>query len=131
MNKAGKFLLMVLGSFSVALGFLGIVLPLLPTTPFLLLAAFCYARASQRAYHWLTGNRWFGVYLKNYQEGRGLTRKHKISAIALLWAGMGATTLWAVSAWWLAWLLLGIASAVTWYLLKLPTANLAIAEESG
>jgi uncharacterized protein len=118
-----RIFLLSVGSLSAALGFLGIFLPLLPTTPFLLLAAFCYARSSERAYTWLRTNRWFGEYLRNYQEGRGLSRGHKISAISLLWTSIGSTVVWVVSSWWLALMLIGIALGVTVHVIKLPSTS--------
>ena len=82
-------LLFVLGSFFVGLGILGIFLPLLPTTPFLLLAAACYIRSSRKFYTWLTGNRWFGVYIRHYQSGKGIPLKVKLFSIGLLWITIG------------------------------------------
>ncbi|PKK85447.1 MAG: DUF454 domain-containing protein [Thermoplasmata archaeon HGW-Thermoplasmata-1] len=73
------------GTFFVGLGVLGIFLPLLPTTPFLLLAAACYAKGSKRFYNWLLSNKWFGNYIKNYREGKGVPLKVKILSISLLW----------------------------------------------
>ena len=66
-----KWTLILVGSLSIGLAFLGIFLPLLPTTPFLLLAAACYLRSSDRFYHWLIYHKWFGNYIRNYREGRG------------------------------------------------------------
>lgn len=80
-----KIFLIIVGTISVALGILGIVLPILPTTPFLLLAAACYFRSSKRFYNWLMTNKLFGEYIKNYYEGRGIPLKTKIFAILLLW----------------------------------------------
>ena len=84
MHSLIKIILISVGSLSVLLGILGIFLPLLPTTPFLLLAALCYSRSSERFYQWLVTNRWFGEYIRNYREGRGITSKHKISILCLL-----------------------------------------------
>ncbi len=72
-SQVKKWTLIVAGTICVCLGVAGIFLPLLPTTPFLLLAAVCYAGSSPRFYHWLMNNRWFGRYIKNYREGKGLT----------------------------------------------------------
>ena len=66
------------GTFFVGLGIIGIFLPLLPTTPFLLLAAACYARSSKRFYNWLLNNKWFGNYIKNYRERKGIPLQIKI-----------------------------------------------------
>ena len=79
-----RILLIACGTLCVALAVLGLFLPVLPTTPLLLLAAVCYARSSERFYHWLMTNRWFGAYIRNYREGRGIPLWHKVLAISLL-----------------------------------------------
>ena len=84
-NRLIRWLLISAGTLFVGLGILGIFLPLLPTTPFLLLAAACYARSSKRFHHWLLNNRLFGNYIKNYQKGKGIPIKVKFSSIILLW----------------------------------------------
>lgn len=120
LKKVKRNLLIISGTLSVGLGILGMFLPLLPTTPFLLLAGYCYARSSKRFYNWLINNRWCGEYIKNYQEGKGITLKHKVVAIILLWLTM-SYSIWLVSAWWVRCLLLGIASGVSIHLLRLRT----------
>jgi uncharacterized protein len=84
-DKVKKRLLVICGTFCVGLAIIGIVIPLLPTTPFLLLAAMCYMRGSQRLYHALLSNRVFGSYLKNYLECRAMSLKNKIWTLSLLW----------------------------------------------
>ncbi|MEM2099062.1 MAG: YbaN family protein [Candidatus Bathyarchaeia archaeon] len=81
-----KIALIVVGTFSLALGAIGVFLPILPTTPFLLLAAACYCRSSERMYCWLLNNKWFGEYIRNYKEGKGIPLKTKIAVLAVLWA---------------------------------------------
>jgi len=85
-KKSVRILLLIVGSISLFLGAIGIFLPILPTTPFLLLSTACYLRSSERMYNWLLNNRWFGEYIKNYQAGRGIPMKTKILAITMLWA---------------------------------------------
>ena len=85
-SKPQRVLLIICGTISLALGIIGIVIPVLPTTPFLLLAAACYARSSEKFYNWLMGNRVFGSYIRNYREGRGIPLKVKAIAITFLWA---------------------------------------------
>jgi len=88
-------LLIIAGTLSLAIGIVGIFVPLLPTTPFLLLAAGCYLRSSQRFYNWLMGSRWLGGYIRNYFEGRGIPVKVKLFIIALLWVTIGIS-IWLV-----------------------------------
>src|SRR5512138_617244 len=74
-------------------GAIGMVLPILPTTPFLLAAAACFCKSSTRMYNWLLGNKWFGEYIKNYREGRGLPMRTKITALIILWVTIGVSTI--------------------------------------
>jgi len=86
-----KRLLIGAGTLCTVLGIIGIFVPILPTTPFLLLAAACYMRSSERFYHWLINNRIFGAYVRNYIEGRGMPIKIKIFTVLLLWLTIGLT----------------------------------------
>lgn len=115
-----RALLVVCGSVCVALGVLGIFLPLLPTTVFLLMAAACYARSSDRFYQKLVTNRWLGSYIVNHREGRGMRRRDKTITLILLWVGIGATMIWTAESVWLRLLLLGIAASVTVHVVRLP-----------
>ncbi len=121
MKRFGRILLIAGGSLCVALGVVGIAMPILPTTPFLLLAAFCYARASGRFYDWLIRNRWCGDYIRNYREGRGIARRQKALTIALLWLSIGCTALFAVSLWWVRLMLAAVAVGVTTHILAIKT----------
>ena len=91
-----RYLLILSGTISLAIGIVGIFTPILPTTPFLLLAAACYLRSSQRFHHWLMNNRVFGSYIRNYTEGRGIPIRVKLFTIALLWVTIGIS-IWAVN----------------------------------
>ncbi|RJG15708.1 DUF454 domain-containing protein [Massilia cavernae] len=84
-----KTVLNIIGAIAVVLGILGIFLPLLPTTPFLLLASACFARGSTRLHGWLLGNRVCGEYLRNYEAGRGIPARAKVTVLVLLWASIG------------------------------------------
>jgi uncharacterized membrane protein YbaN (DUF454 family) len=121
MNSVFRICFISAGTVCVALGVLGIFLPVLPTTPFLLLAAFCYARSSERLHRWLLTNRWFGDYIKNYREGRGMRLRDKALALALMWLTIGWTVSSAIPVWWGKAGLLAIALAVTIHLLRLKT----------
>ena len=85
LSRTKKKVILVVGFICLALGILGIVVPLLPTTPFLLLAAACFVRASDRLYQWLINHKLFGLYIRNYREYKAIPLKMKISSIALLW----------------------------------------------
>jgi len=123
MRDLGKILCGVAGTLFVALGVVGIFLPVLPTTPFLLLAAVCYARSSQRFYDGLLTNRWCGEYIRIYRAGRGIPVQQKAVAIVLLWLTIGCTALFAVSVWWVRVVLFGIAVGVTIHLLAMKTVR--------
>jgi uncharacterized membrane protein YbaN (DUF454 family) len=88
-SRTSRLLWNIAGTFFLSLGAVGIVIPLLPTTPFLLLAAACYLRGSARMYNWMLTNRYFGVYLKNYIEGKGIPPRVRIATIVLLWTVIG------------------------------------------
>ena len=74
-----------LGLISMTLGFIGIPVPGLPTTPFMILAAACFARSSQRFYDWIINNKLFGQHVKNYREGNGIPKKSKPIILATMW----------------------------------------------
>ena len=83
-NPLAKLMWVSLGSLFVGLGAIGVIVPGLPTAPFLILAAACYIRSSQRLYDWLISNKRFGPYLKDYREGKGIPRKAKRLAVAMI-----------------------------------------------
>ena len=118
-KKLLQGLLITCGTLCVGLGVLGIFLPLLPTTVFLLLAAACYARSSERFHRKLLNHRFLGAYIRNYRDGRGMAPREKAITIGLLWIGIGATMIWSVSAWWLRGVLLLIAVSVTVHVARL------------
>ena len=84
-----KIILNAIGVLAVILGVLGIFLPLLPTTPFLLLASACFARGSTRMHNWLQTNRVFGKYLRDYENGKGIPLRGKIWILIFMWTSMG------------------------------------------
>lgn len=122
-NAVTRWALRLAGGGLVAVGVLGIFLPLLPTTIFLLGAAACFGKSSPGAYRWLTTNRWFGRYLREYREERGATAGTKLFSIASLWIGIGAAGYFVRAMPWLDVLLVAIAMAVTFHLLSLRTVG--------
>lgn len=120
-NRFNRYLLIIAGMISVFLAFLGIFLPLLPTTPFLLLAAFLFSKSSDKFYNWLINNKLFGSFIKNYREGKGVSRQAKFISLTSLWLVIGSTAIYAVQNIYIKILLLLIATAVTIHLLVIPT----------
>ena len=84
-----RFLWNIAGTVFLVIGLIGIPLPVLPTTPFLLLAAACYLRGSVRMYRWMHSNRYFGKYLTDYRAGMGIPKKTKAYSVATLWTVIG------------------------------------------
>lgn len=116
-----RLLLIIIGTVLTGLGILGIFLPVLPTTPFMLLAAICYGRSSQRLYTWLLYNRWFGKYIRNYIQKKGIPLRVKVITIAILWVTIGTSAVFAVDSLILRVILAVIAIVVTIHLLLVPT----------
>jgi len=115
-EKLKRQLLLTAGTASLAVGIIGIFIPVLPTTPFLLLAAGCYLRSSPRFYNWLMNNRWLGAYIRNYIEGRGIPLKVKLFTIILLWATIGIS-IWLVANTVVTVILLIVAAGVTLHII--------------
>ncbi len=116
-----RILYIILGSISLGLGVLGIFLPVLPTTPFLLLAAALWFKNSPKLYDWMIGNRYFGEYVRNFRENRAIPLRAKIASITLMWMAILASAFLAVNAWWLRAVLIAIAAGVTWHILSYKT----------
>lgn len=86
LNSIKKYLLIFLGSLSLTLGIIGAFIPVLPTTPFLLLASFCYLRSSKKMYDWLINHKILGAYIYSYTIYKAVPRKTKIGALVFLWS---------------------------------------------
>lgn len=119
-NKIVRGTLIALGTVFVGFGVVGIFLPILPTTPFFLLAAACYARSSERFYYWILHNRWFGNYIKNYREGKGISLTVKLWTIFALWFTI-LLSVFIVDDYYVKVLLLFIAAAVTLHIVTIKT----------
>jgi len=120
-SNLSRWALIIIGSFFTGLGILGIFLPLLPTTPFLLLAAACYIRSSERFYNWLINNKWLGNYIKNYLEGKGVSLKAKVFSISLLWITIGYSAVFIVNTFPIRIILILIVIDITIYILSIRT----------
>lgn len=115
-----KILYNVLGTFFVGLGVAGIFLPLVPTTPFLLLASACYVRGSKRLHDWLMNHRYLGTYIKNIKERRGMPMRAKLITIGFLWVSIGFS-IYSIGRWTATAFLLCTAACTTTYILKMKT----------
>lgn len=122
-TRLTKGLLMAAGLVSVGLGVLGVVLPVLPTTPFLLLAAACFVRSSERLHRWLLENRVFGEYLRRYRAGEGLPLASKITTLVLLWTTLAISAFVGVPPrlWWVRLLLFLVGAGVTLHIVRIKT----------
>jgi len=118
-----KGILVSSGTLFLIIGIIGIFIPLLPTTPFLLLAAACYIRGSKKFYNWLIKNKWLGEYIKNYQEGRGVPLNVKIITIIVLWLTIMISIIIFVSNFIIQIILFFIAIGVTIHILTIKTLN--------
>lgn len=119
-RRSVRVLFVVAGSVSLVLGIIGIFVPLLPTTPFLLLASACYLRGSERLHRWLLSHGRLGAHIRAFEEGRGIPRRAKIVAIGALWISIafGATKVESAIA---SGGMIAVAVGVAVYLLRLPT----------
>jgi len=116
-----RCILIAIGWLSIILGVIGIFVPVLPTVPFLLLAAACFARSSERFYNWLINHKQLGPLIHDYLSGTGMPLRAKISALILIWLSILISAFILVHLFWVRFLLLGIATCLTFYLLRLPT----------
>lgn len=116
-----RVVLIVVGTVSVGIGVIGIFVPLLPTTPFLVLSAICYLRSSERFYKWLINNRLLGDYVKNWMEGRGITIRMKVSMICLLILTIAFSIVFVVNSLVVRVILLLIMIGVSIHIIRLPT----------
>lgn len=120
-GSAKRLLPISCGLLCVGLAVLGWILPLVPATPFLLLAAQCFARSSPRLHRWLHANPLFGRHLRGYAGGRGLPWTWKAGTLALIWGSIAFSLTLVAHAMWLRVLLGAVALGVSWHILRLPT----------
>lgn len=120
-NQLLKWILITAGTIFIGIGIIGIFIPILPTTPFLLLAAACYARSSTRFYNWLMNNKLIGAYIKNYREKRGIPLKIKVFTIFLLWITILFSVFFILLISWIKIILIIIAIGVTIHILTIKT----------
>jgi uncharacterized protein len=116
-----RYAYLVSGFLLVAIGIIGIFLPLLPTTIFLILASACFVKSSPKANEWLRNNKFLGPYLKNYQNKTGLTIKSKIFTIIFLWLSIGISAFYLTNEFYIRMLLLVIGAGVSTHIIYIKT----------
>lgn len=116
-----KALYILIGTLSLILGIIGIFVPLLPTTPFLLLTAALYVRSSPRLYDWLIHQKYLGNYIRNFRENKAIPLKAKIISISLIWITMLYCIIFIIPYWWLKILLLLIGTGTSCHILSFKT----------
>ena len=116
-----KIILVILGSISLALGIMGIFMPLLPTTPFLLLAAALFFRSSPRLYEWLLNQKRLGPYIRNFREYKAIPLRAKIISVSMVWLTLSYCAYILHSQPWLSALMIALAIAITWHILSYKT----------
>jgi len=119
-HRSVRYTLLAIGWLSVLLGVIGIFVPVLPTTPFLLLAAACFVRSSRRFYLWLVHHKHLGPWIRDYLEGNGIPLKGKVYAIGLMWLSIGLSCYLVPMPWARAFMLTS-AVLVTLYILRQKT----------
>mgnify|MGYP006050624859 FL=1 len=115
-----KFLIFI-GSLSLFLGLLGIALPLLPTTPFLLLSATCYFHGSDKLYHWLMAHPTLGPYIHSFREEKAIPLRAKVVSVTMVWVTLLYCIFFVVNSLWIKLLLLFLAIAISWHILSYAT----------
>jgi uncharacterized membrane protein YbaN (DUF454 family) len=110
-----------LGAVLFAVGAIGAVIPVLPTTPFILASFLCFGKSSKRAEKWISNNRYFGSYIENYKTKQGVPLDVKLKSILFLWIGIIASLIIFSHQIYLFILLLIIGAAVTAHILLLKT----------
>lgn len=124
-----RWLLVGVGVVSVGLGTLGIFVPLLPTTPFLLLAAACFVRSSDRLHHWLMNHRVYGPVIRGYREHRALPASSKVTILVFTWTAILSSVLILTHP--MRFVLLAPAIGATWMMIRMPTLDPALLRSDG
>lgn len=128
MVKRVKYLLLLaLGWLSVTLGVVGIFLPIMPTTPFILLAAWCFARTSPRFHQWLRNHKHLGLIVRSWEDGNGIPLKVRNRVLFLLWFSLTFSTL-LLQSWQIGLVFLAVGIGVTIYLLRQPILDVEQAQ---
>lgn len=122
-NPLVRYSLFALGWLSFVLGMIGLLLPVVPTSPFLILSAACFLRSSPRFYHWLTGHPWFGRFIRDFLDGKGIPRRVKALILLVLWTTILSSALLIVRIGWVTATMCSIAALVSIYIIRLPNGE--------
>lgn len=121
MGETKRIIYIILGSFFLILGAVGIFIPLLPTTPFWLLTCWFYLRSSDKLYNRAMSNRYFGSYVRNFLVDKAIPLRSKIISVSIMWLSAIMTSLYLIEYLWVKILLILISAGVTWHILSFPT----------
>lgn len=124
-----RVLLITAGNISLGLGIVGVFLPVLPTTPFLILSATCFLNSSGRLYNWLINHRVLGLYIRSYMKYKAISLKSKIVAIIIMWVFILSSAIFFVPILWVKFLLIVIATVVTIHISRIKTLTKDMLEE--
>ena len=120
-NRALRLLLATLGWVFVGLAFVGVFIPILPTTGPVILAAFLFSKSSERFDHWLVSNRFFGSIVQDWREGRGFTVRAKVVAVVAIIVSFTITSLWVVNGLYVRAAFWVLAAGIAAYVVSRPT----------
>jgi uncharacterized membrane protein YbaN (DUF454 family) len=118
-----KYLLIISGSICLALGVIGIFLPVLPTTPFLLLAAAAYVRSSEKLYQWLLSQKLLGTYIRNFREHKAIPLHAKIISISMIWITLTYCAITVGESVWIKAAFILLAIGISWHILSYKTSK--------
>ncbi len=120
-NRFLRVLLLTGGFLFTFLAILGAILPLVPTTPFLIAAAACFYRSSDRFYRMIMNNRYFGHYLRDYQSGKGIPLRVKVVSLGFMWLSTLISVIFFIPFLWLQILVITFSAGVTVHIVKIRT----------
>lgn len=120
-NPITRILLLIAGILATLIGFAGIFIPLLPTTPFLLLASWCFVRSSDKLDRILKENKFLGPYIRNYREKKGITKRNKIYSLVFLWISLMVSFYFSPDWWWLWIILIAVGIGVSYHIISFTT----------
>ena len=122
-EKTAKLIYNIIGTISLIIAFIGVVLPVLPTTPFVLLSAACYYKGSERLHRWLSSNKVFGPIIRDYEEHKGMKKTTKIRALTIMWAAVLTSAFIILSTWTMQALVILVAVVGTVAMLRTKTVE--------